>query len=231
MTRKNKKNNNKKIDPPDNLSFTELNATYKPIGVIRTPYIGVMKESASNDNSTEIITPPYQPRKDENHTFYIEIDPAFQKGLRDLEKFSYIFVIFHMHLQTDLFHKSNVKDSDLHAFPPWIGGKSVGLFSSRSPRRPNPIGMSIVHVRAIESNRIYVDGIDTYDGTPVLDIKPYIARLDSKDDGNNGWLDLENDEIKKRIEDHLRDHIREHMLDPDSADIDPELAKHLKSGH
>jgi len=65
----------------------------------------------------------------------------------------------------------------------------IGLFASRSPQRPNPIGLSIVRVKEINGNEITISGIDAYNGTPLLDIKPYIQFLDSKEDANNGWFD------------------------------------------
>jgi len=66
--------------------------------------------------------------------------------------------------------------------PPWADGKEIGLFSSRSPNRPNPIGLSIVRVKNIIKNKIYTSGIDVFNDTPLLDIKPYIKKLDSKSD-------------------------------------------------
>ena len=73
--------------------------------------------------------------------------------------------------------------------PPWAEGKRVGVFSSRSPLRPNPIGLSVVRVKSIVENRIYTSGLDVFDGTPLLDIKPYIKDLDSKTDANYGWVE------------------------------------------
>jgi len=73
--------------------------------------------------------------------------------------------------------------------PPWTPDTKVGLFASRSPARPNPIGISIVRVKKITGNEIITSGLDVFDNTPLLDIKPYIKDLDSKNDANYGWLD------------------------------------------
>ncbi len=73
--------------------------------------------------------------------------------------------------------------------PPWAGGVNVGVFASRSPDRPNHIGLSIVHIKRIINNEILTSGLDAFDGTPVLDIKPYIKDLDVKSDANYGWIE------------------------------------------
>ena len=86
--------------------------------------------------------------------------------------------------------------------PPWANGLRVGLFASRSPLRPNPIGLSVVRVKGIENNRVYTSGLDVFDGTPLLDIKPYINDLDSKCDANNGWVQNMNED------EHLALHIQ-----------------------
>jgi len=86
--------------------------------------------------------------------------------------------------------------------PPWANRIQVGLFASRTPLRPNPIGLSIVQLREIRSNRIYTSNLDVFDGTPLLDIKPYIRDLDSKTEANCGWID----DLPDR--DHLTLHIR-----------------------
>jgi tRNA (Thr-GGU) A37 N-methylase len=86
--------------------------------------------------------------------------------------------------------------------PSWTPGRNVGLFSSRSPVRPNPLGLSIVEVKRVTGNEVFTSGLDTFDGTPLLDIKPYIKDLDSKDDANYGWLEDLDDR------DHLMLHIK-----------------------
>ena len=98
-----------------------------------------------------------------------------------MNSFRYIYVIYYLHRVS--------RDIEDFVSPPWAGGYEVGLFASRSPARPNPIGLSIVRVKDIVGSEIYTSGLDVYDGTPLLDIKPYIQDLDSKADADHGWLD------------------------------------------
>jgi tRNA-Thr(GGU) m(6)t(6)A37 methyltransferase TsaA len=100
------------------------------------------------------------------------------EGLRDLDGFSHIVVVFHLHL---------VIQPSLVAHPPW-DGKEHGVFATRSPYRPNPIGLSTVRLEHIEANTLHISGVDMIDGTPVLDIKPYIPNLNPVDDVKVGWL-------------------------------------------
>ncbi|TFF99965.1 MAG: tRNA (N6-threonylcarbamoyladenosine(37)-N6)-methyltransferase TrmO [Promethearchaeota archaeon] len=138
---------------------------FKEVGVIHTPY---------QDDA------PYQPIEDDEGDFQITLYPKYTKGLNQLEKFKYIIVIYYIHKLSR--EKENIIS------PPWTGGYEVGIFASRSPIRPNPIGMSIVKIYKIEKNKIFTSGLDVFDGTPLLDIKPYIKDLDSKDDANYGWI-------------------------------------------
>ncbi len=152
---------------------------FKSIGVVKTPYMD---------------TAPYQPIEDEDQQFYLELEPAFVAGLKSLDSFAYIYVVYFIdRLQTS---------PQMTVSPPWANGKQVGLFASRSPVRPNPIGLSIVKIKNIIGNRIYTSGLDVFDGTPLLDIKPYIKDLDSKLEANNGWVDATADT------DHLALHIK-----------------------
>ena len=149
-----------------------------PIGLIRTPY----KDSA-----------PYQPVEEEGE-FYLEIDKEWAQGLKDLEKFRYIYVIYYAHMVT--------RKPEPIVIPPWTHGKKIGVFASRSPARPNPIALSVVKVFSIKENIVKISGLDAFDGTPILDIKPYIQELDSKSDANYGWIE----ELPDR--DHLILHIK-----------------------
>jgi len=151
----------------------------KSIGVIHTPY----KKSA-----------PYQPVEGASGDFNIVLDPAYQDGLHKLEKFRYLYVIYYI--------DRLARSVEMLVKPPWAEGIQVGVFASRSPLRPNPIGVSIVNLKRIEGNVIYTSGLDVFDGTPLLDIKPYIKDLDSKENANYGWIeDLDN-------RDHLILHIK-----------------------
>ncbi len=149
---------------------------FERIGTIRTPY----RDSA-----------PFQPVHSEvgdaesgdiaEGNSFIVLDEQYREGLSDLEKFRYIYVLYYLH---------EIKSKPrMTVNPPWAGAKNVGLFSSRSPVRPNPIGLSIVRIRKIVGNIIYTSDLDVFDETPLLDIKPYIKDLDSKADANYGWLE------------------------------------------
>jgi tRNA (adenine37-N6)-methyltransferase len=139
-----------------------------PIGTIHTPY----NESA-----------PYTDYENAEGEFYVEVIDEYSAGLYLLDEMKYFYIIFHI-------HKPN-KQPQLRVFPPRGNGKEVGLFASRSPNRFNPIGLTIARIKKIEGNRIYTSGLDILDGTPLLDIKPYIRDFDMKDDANMGWIDSE----------------------------------------
>lgn len=136
------------------------------IGVIHTPY------------------PPgssWEEMQEERGDCVIEVDPAWAEGLQRLESFRYLIVLFH-------FHRSEGRVS-LHAHPPCARQVEVGVFASRSPHRPNSIGLAVTELKGVADNRITTGRIDAYDGTPLLDLKPYIERSDSIPGAGNGWLD------------------------------------------
>ena len=108
----------------------------------------------------------------------IELFDAFSAGLKDLDGFSHIVVIFHLH---------RVTNPSLVAHPPW-DGKDHGVFATRSPYRPNPIGISVVRLEHIDRNTLEISGVDMINGTPVLDIKPYIPELNPNGEIKVGWL-------------------------------------------
>ena len=141
---------------------------FRPLGCIRTPY---------SDWA------PHQPveRDIEEGKFRIVLEEQFVQGLSDLDRFSHIYVLYHM---------DRVGGTpSMSVSPPWAHAKEVGLFASRSPDRPNPIGLSIVKVVRIQGNEILISPIDALDGTPLLDIKPYFGEFDAKAQANNGWAE------------------------------------------
>jgi tRNA-Thr(GGU) m(6)t(6)A37 methyltransferase TsaA len=95
------------------------------------------------------------------------IDKKYRKGLRDIQPGQQIVVIFH-------FHKSPIFTSDLLVQRPPHRNEKLGVFSICSPNRPNPVGMSVLDVLQVENNIIYVQGLDMIDGTPILDLKPFV---------------------------------------------------------
>ncbi len=107
----------------------------------------------------------------------IEIDPRFEAGLQDIEGFSHLYVLWHFH-RTDGY--------DLVAYPP-SDDRPHGVFATRSPRRPSPIGLTVVQLLRRDSSRLHVRGVDMLDGTPVLDIKPYLSGVPDSD-VRRGWL-------------------------------------------
>ena len=109
----------------------------------------------------------------------IEIYERFAEGLADLNGFSHIWLLYHFHLSNE--YKLRVV--------PFMDVRERGLFSTRAPRRPNPIGLSLVRLLRVEGRILHVAGIDVIDGTPVLDIKPYYPAIDSRPDARCGWLD------------------------------------------
>lgn len=145
-----------------------MNINLSPIGIIHTPY--------ANDA-------PYTNFEEAEGEFYVELDEKYADGLYLLDQLKYCFLIFYI-------HKSK-KEPSLRVHPPRGGGKEVGLFATRSPNRFNPIGLTISKIKKIEGNRIYTEGLDILDGTPLLDIKPYIRDFDMKEDANLGWIDTE----------------------------------------
>lgn len=127
---------------------------FKSIGTISTPYKTIA---------------PFRPDNSSEEKFCIKVFEDYADALTDLEKFSHIIVYFY-------FDKSD--KTNLIAHPPHMGGESTGLFASRSPNRINKIGMDIVQLIEIKGNIIYTSPMDILDGTPLLDIKPYIPDLD-----------------------------------------------------
>ena len=152
---------------------------FEPIGIIKTPYLDAA---------------PYQPITNDKNEFIVEVNEEYLEGLKNLEEFKFIYLVFHLN--------KIEKKADMTISPPWAEGKEIGLFSSRSPNRPNPIGLSIVSIKKIDGNKIYTSGIDAFNNTPLLDIKPYIKNLDSKSDADYGWINSTEDE------EHLALHIK-----------------------
>jgi tRNA-Thr(GGU) m(6)t(6)A37 methyltransferase TsaA len=108
---------------------------------------------------------------------WLEIDPRYERGLLDIEGFSHLFVIW-------VFHRA--KGADLAARPP-SDDRTHGVFATRSPRRPNPIGLTVVELLKRDGRRLLLRGVDMLDGTPVLDIKPYLSSIPA-DRLRRGWL-------------------------------------------
>ena len=109
-----------------------------------------------------------------------EVQPEL--SLEGLSGFSHLWVIF-------VFHKNNSARFHAKVHPPRLNGKTVGLFASRSPHRPNPIGLSLVKIEKFEVTGIWVRGVDIIDQTPILDLKPYLPAIESKPEATSGWVE------------------------------------------
>lgn len=140
----------------------------KPIGVVRSPF-------------TEKMQAPRQPGTPQSAAGRVELYPGndFEHALEDLSTFRYIWLLFWF---------DRAEGWRPKVLPP-RSEKRRGVFATRSPHRPNPIGMSLVELTGIDGLVLAVQGLDLLDGTPVIDIKPYIPYADSRADADHGWLD------------------------------------------
>jgi tRNA-Thr(GGU) m(6)t(6)A37 methyltransferase TsaA len=117
--------------------------------------------------------------------FLPEVQPEI--SLQGLEQFSHLWVIW-------LFHKNSNDRFHAKVHPPRLNGKSMGLFATRSPHRPNPIGLSLVKLVKLESTGVWVSGVDLLSGTPILDIKPYLVEIEARPEASSGWTDQFNED-------------------------------------
>ncbi len=121
---------------------------------------------------------PIQPKAAKGVKGTIELFDEFKEGLADLDGFSHIILTYHFHLSEG--YSLKVK--------PFLEDTLRGLFSTRAPRRPNPIGISVVPLNRIDGATLYISNVDIVDGTPLLDIKPYVPEFDRQADIRIGWL-------------------------------------------
>ncbi|MCU0849479.1 MAG: tRNA (N6-threonylcarbamoyladenosine(37)-N6)-methyltransferase TrmO [Spirochaetes bacterium] len=147
---------------------------FKPIGVIHSEH-------------TDPAMTPIQPAYAHGCRGYAEIFPQYTAGLKDLDGFSHIYIIYHLHRAGPA--RMLVK--------PFLDDVERGVFSTRHPARPNPIGLSIVELIKVKGVMLHLDGVDMLDGTPIIDIKPYVKKFDRMDPTRDGWQDLI-DETKAR---------------------------------
>jgi tRNA-Thr(GGU) m(6)t(6)A37 methyltransferase TsaA len=121
---------------------------------------------------------PIQPSGARGVQGTLELAAAFQPGLQDLAGFSHLFLIY-------VFHEASGLQLTV---TPFLDATPRGVFATRAPKRPNPIGLSVVRLIAIEDNRLMLEDVDMLDGTPVLDIKPYVPAFDRPENVRVGWL-------------------------------------------
>jgi tRNA-Thr(GGU) m(6)t(6)A37 methyltransferase TsaA len=139
---------------------------YRPIGRIHTPH-------------REDGEAPIQPSRADGARGTVELFPPYVDGLRDLEGFSHVILLYHLH---------RVRGYEL-AVTPYLDDRKRGLFATRSPRRPNAIGLSVVRLLSVEKNTLAVRDVDMLDGSPLLDIKPYVPEFDRRPEIRLGWLE------------------------------------------
>jgi tRNA-Thr(GGU) m(6)t(6)A37 methyltransferase TsaA len=139
---------------------------YRPIGVVHSPF-------------TEAEGTPIQPSRADGARGTVEIFSEFAQGLCDLEGFSHIILLCHLH-----------RSSEWRLMVvPYLDTEPRGLFATRAPCRPNPIGLSVVRLLAVDGTTLTVADVDLIDGTPVLDIKPYVGEFDLRHEVRTGWLE------------------------------------------
>jgi len=138
---------------------------YKPIGIVHSQF-----KKPQNV--------PIQSVASKGIKGSVEVDREYAEGLKDIEGFSHIILIYHFHLS---------KAYSL-IVEPYLDKNPHGVFSTRAPSRPNPIGISIVRLTKIEDNILHIQDVDIIDGTPLLDIKPYVPNFDQRKTVKIGWL-------------------------------------------
>ena len=143
-----------------------MDVTYRPIGVIHSPF-------------KDLEDMPIQPAGEASAPGSIEIFSDFVAGLKDLEGFSHVILLYHLH---------QVRSFKL-TVTPFLDSQPRGVFATRAPTRPNPIGLSVVKLTRIEGNRLDVENLDILDGTPLLDLKPYVPEFDRQPKARIGWLE------------------------------------------
>lgn len=150
--------------------MSDIRVSYRAIGVIRSEHVRPEET-------------PIQPIFASDCAGRVEVYPEYAEGLLDIEAYSHIYLIYHLHV---------VKETRLLT-KPFLQDEVHGVFATRSPFRPNPIGLSIVHLVGREGNTLLIEGADILDGTPLLDIKPYTTRFDHVQTERNGWHDKVDD--------------------------------------
>ena len=152
--------------------------TYSPIGVIHTPF-------------QEVEGIPIQPSGALGIKGTVEVFRQYSAGLKDLDGFSHIILVYHFHLSKG--YALEVR--------PFMEEKTHGIFAVRAPARPNPIGISLVRLVGIEDRILRIEDVDVVDGTPLLDIKPYVPDFDQREVERIGWLS----EKSKHAREHKSD--------------------------
>lgn len=149
-------------------------------------YIGIIRTPHTNPENM-----PIQPTGAGEILGEVVINPELAEGLKDLDGFSHIYLIYHLH---------KVTQTKLVVIP-FMDRTERGIFATRSPVRPSRLGLSIVELVAIEGNRLIIRGADMLDGTPLLDIKPYIHAFDCPANASSGWMTATREEVSDKRSD------------------------------
>lgn len=152
--------------------------TYRPIGLIHSPF-----KTAEGT--------PIQPTGAVDIEGRVELFDEFTAGLDDLAGFSHIYLIYHFHLSKQFSLKVT----------PFLDDRKRGLFATRAPSRPNPIGLSVVRLVGITGGNLTVRDLDVVDGTPLLDLKPYVPQFDVRSVDKTGWIGEKAGKIKEVADD------------------------------
>lgn len=155
-----------------------MEITFKPIGLIHSPF-------------REIKNMPIQPAGAAGLKGKVEIFEEYQPGLKDLDGFSHIILLYHFH---------NSKGIDLTVVP-FMDSHPRGVFATRAPKRPNAIGLSVVQLNKIDNGVLHIQNVDILDSTPLLDIKPFVPEFDAPKADRTGWLE----KARKTVSDRKSD--------------------------
>ena len=159
-------------------SWKDMKIEYRQIGVIHSPF-------------TELDGMPIQPSRAVGIEGTVIIFPEHEAGLKDLDGFSHIILLYHFHLS---------RDFKLQVIP-FIDSQLRGVFATRAPKRPNPIGLSVVKLRSIRGRVLHIENVDIVDGTPLLDVKPYVPEFDAQTSVRTGWLKNARKNVSQRKSD------------------------------
>lgn len=143
-----------------------MTIVYRPIGVVRSPF-------------TDTDGMPVQPSRASGTRGSVVVEDEFVDGLADLDGFSHVILVCHLHRARP--HRLKVV--------PYLDTEERGVFATRAPSRPNPIGLSVVRLLGIDGATLEIADLDLLDGTPVLDLKPFVGDFDQPPDARFGWLE------------------------------------------
>jgi len=158
--------------------FIKMKIELSPIGIIHTPF-------------KTVNNVPIQPTADKDSEGWIEVFDEYSDGLADLGGFSHLYLVFHLHKSAG--YKLKVI--------PFLDTVERGIFATRSPSRPNPVGLSVVKLVSVNGNIVNIKGLDIVDGTPLIDIKPFVPMFEDASDVRIGWFAGKDGEVAGKLSD------------------------------